>query len=149
MIEYRPINRGDIPGIVDLCRAEPWPSYVKDTDLTWQVLAAPGVTTVVAVDSGQVVGFTQLQSDGAIQAHLSLILVAAPKRGQGIGTQLVRQAFRLSGAERIDVVTEDAQGFYRSFAHKEWTGFRIHPQFNKDGSPSHAKQATPDGAPNG
>ena len=146
MIEYRPIKKDDLPGVMNLCRAEPWPSYVKDSDRTWQVLTAPGVTTVVAVDSGQIVGFTQMQSDGAIQAHLSLILVAAACRRQRIGTQLVKEVFKLSGAERIDLVTEDAQAFYRSFAHREWTGFRIHPQVNKDAVPNQAAESTPSDA---
>ena len=66
-----------------------------------------------------------MQSDGAIQAHISLLLVAADRRGRGVGTQLVRHAFKLSGAQRVDVTTEDAQSFYRSFAHKERTGFQI------------------------
>jgi len=119
MIEYRLILEEDVAGVVELCAAEPWPSYVENPKRTWNVLTAPGVTTVAAVDEGQVVGFIQMQSDGHIQAHISLILVAANRRRQGIGRQLVREAFRRSGAKRVDLITEDAHAFYRSFAHKE------------------------------
>jgi len=136
MIEYRLTQEEDIAGVIKLCAAEPWPSYVEDTDRTWQVLTAAGVTTVVAVDTGHVVGFIQMQSDGQIQAHISLILVAADRRRQGIGAELVMEAFKRSGAKRVDLITADAHEFYRSFACKEWAGFRIHPQFNKDGTPN-------------
>lgn len=30
MIEYRKIRRGDLPGIIALCEAEEWPSFVQD-----------------------------------------------------------------------------------------------------------------------
>ena len=119
-----------------LCRAEGWLSYVTNPDRAWRAFTAPGVMTLVAVDSANVVGFVQMQSDGEIQAHLSLILVSADKRGQGIGTRLIQDVFRLSGAERIDLITDQAPEFYRSFAHYEWAGFRLHPQYNRDGSPN-------------
>jgi ribosomal protein S18 acetylase RimI-like enzyme len=85
------------------------------------------VDTVVAEENGKAVGFTQMQSDGVVQAHLSLILVARDRRRQGIGTRLVSEAFARSGGKRVDLLTEDAQEFYRSFAHKEQPGFRIYP----------------------
>ena len=47
---------------------------MHDAATTWQVLTAPGVRTVVAVDGAEVVGFAQVQSDGLIQAHLSLLV---------------------------------------------------------------------------
>lgn len=40
-------------------------------------------------------------------------------------------ALELCGAERVDVITDDAQGFCRSFAHKEWRELRIYPQLEK------------------
>ncbi len=126
-MDYLPIQRQHLPGIITLCEAERWPSFVDDPERAWRALTAPGVTTVVAVDGGRMVGFVQMQSDGEIQAHLSLILVAADRRRQGIATQLVQEAFRRSGAERVDVVTDVAPAFYRSFTGKEWHGFRIYP----------------------
>jgi ribosomal protein S18 acetylase RimI-like enzyme len=138
MTDFRRIEKKDLQGILALCKAEGWPSLVKDPGRAWRVLTAPGVISLVAVDSGQVIGFVQMQSDGAIQAHLALILVAPHRRDRGIGTRLIEEAFRLSGAERIDLITEQAPHFYRSFAHYEWPGFRIYPQYNKDGSPKKA-----------
>lgn len=143
MIEYRLIERGDLAGVIKLCEAEPWPSYTKDAERTWKVLTAPGVYTVVAVEGDEVAGFAQMQSDSLIQAHLSLILVAAHRRRQSIGTQLVREAFCRCGAERVDVITEDMPDFYRSFAHKEWFGFRIHPQYDSEGRPTSGFSGSP------
>jgi ribosomal protein S18 acetylase RimI-like enzyme len=131
MAEYIPIEEPHLAGVVELCKTEGWPSFPANPARAWRALTAPGVITLVAVQSGKVVGFVQMQSDGEIQAHLTLILVAKSKRGQSIGTSLIQQAFEKSGAERIDLVTDSAPEFYRSFAHYEWSGFRIHPQHNK------------------
>lgn len=130
MIQYKSVERQHLAEIINLCRVENWPSYIKDPEFTWRVLTAPGVTTMVAVDSDKVVGFAQMQSDGLIQAHLSLILVDKDYRRQGIGTRLVEEAFTKSGGKRIDLTTEDIPDFYRSFNHYEWFGFRIHPQYD-------------------
>ena len=45
----------------------------------------------------------------------------------GIASRLVQEAFRRSGAERVDVVTDGAADSYRSFTGKEWHGFRMYP----------------------
>jgi ribosomal protein S18 acetylase RimI-like enzyme len=127
MMECRPIRREDLPGVVALCEVEGWKSYVEDPERAWRALTAPGVTCFTAVEAGEVVGFVQMQGDGEIQAHLSLILVARDHRRRGIATKLLRAAFEASGAERIDLATEADPGFYRSFHHYEWKGFRLHP----------------------
>ena len=133
MTAYRPLEKQDLPGVIELCRVENWTSYIQDPDRTWQVFTAPGVCTFVAAQSGQVVGFVQMQSDGFIQAHLSLVLVARNRRRQGLGKSLIRRAFEAAGGERVDLITELAPEFYRSFSHKEWTGFRIYPQYEMGG----------------
>jgi GNAT superfamily N-acetyltransferase len=127
MVDYRLIRQEDLADVVALCAAEPWPSYVKDPQRTWRGLTAPGVNTIVAVEDGRVIGFAQMLGDGEIAAFLSLLLVAADRRRQGIGKQLVEEAYKRCGAERVDLVTDDAAEFYRSFVHHELIGFRIHP----------------------
>ena len=69
-----------LPGIIQLCADEGWPSFQEDPDRTHRVLTDPGVPTVVALEDDQVVGFAYIQSDGEIQAHLSLIAVAETYR---------------------------------------------------------------------
>jgi GNAT superfamily N-acetyltransferase len=128
MTAYRCIQEMDLAGVITLCAAEPWPTYTKDPQRTWRALTAPGATTIVAVENGRVIGFAQVLSDGEIAAFLSLLLIAADWRRQGIGTRLIQEAFQRCGAERLDLLTDDAGDFYRAFAHHDLPGFRIYPQ---------------------
>lgn len=130
-IEYVEFARPHLTGIIEICRQEGWPSFLKDAERTFRVLTAPGVTTMVALEDERVVGFAYVQSDGAIQAHLSLIGVLRTHRRRGIARCLLEEAMPRCGAERIDLVsTEGAEDFYRSFMHHELPGFRIYPNRN-------------------
>jgi ribosomal protein S18 acetylase RimI-like enzyme len=92
------------------------------------VLTAPGVTAVIARDE-EVVGFAYVQSDGEIQAHLSAITVRGSHRRRGIARRLLDEALTAAGGERIDLITDSAEGFYASLTHQRWAGFRIYPPF--------------------
>ncbi len=128
-VDYVPIAREHLDGVIRLCEIEQYPSYIQDAERTWRALTAPGVCTVVAVQNNRVVGFAQMQSDGLIQAHLTLIVVDRDLRRRGIGAQLVRAAFVRSGGQRVDLLSpEGADAFYRSFEHQEFPGFRIYPE---------------------
>ena len=116
-----------LPGILALCEAEGWPSLPADASRAHAVLTAPGVTTVVALDGQHVVGFAYLQSDGYIQAHLSQMAVHREYRRKGIGRALLEYAAPLTGAQRVDLVTDTAEEFYGSFEHRTFSGFRIYP----------------------
>lgn len=128
-VEVAHYERRDLNGVIVLCEAEGWPSFPADPERAHRVLTAPGVTTVVARDGSQVIGFAYLQSDGEIQAHLSNIAVARARRQQGIARQLLQLAIETAGGERIDLVTDTAPEFYASLAHKRMTGYRIYPPF--------------------
>lgn len=116
-----------LPGILAICEAEDWPSLPADPAHAHAVFTAPGVTTVVALDGERVVGFAYLQSDGYIQAHLSQLAVHRAYRRKGIGRAMLEYAAPLTGAQRVDLVTDTAQDFYASFEHKTLSGFRIYP----------------------
>ena len=131
-MRYRTVTRTDLAAIVALCAAEGWNSYTADPDLTWRVLTAPGVSTVVAVDADEIAGFAQMQSDGFIQAHLSLIAVAPRRRRQGIGRRLVEEAFARSGGKRVDLLSAGGDDFYPSFEHPRLPGFRIYPDMPRE-----------------
>jgi ribosomal protein S18 acetylase RimI-like enzyme len=118
-----------LPGILGLCDAEGWTSFLDDHERTRRVLTAPGVTTVVATDHGRVVGFAYIQSDGEIQAHLSLIAVEQGHRRRGIARELLQLALDTAGGQRIDLISDTAEAFYRSLTHVAWSGFRIYPPF--------------------
>ena len=47
--------------------------------------------TVVAVDGSRIVGFARAVCDEVSNGYISMVGVAADKRGQGIGCELVRQ----------------------------------------------------------
>ncbi|MFI5693140.1 GNAT family N-acetyltransferase [Kribbella sp. NPDC051586] len=115
-----------LPGILAICEAEHWPSLPADPARAHAVCTAPGVTTVVALDGEQVIGFAYLQSDGHIQAHLSQLAVHQAHRRKGIGRALLEYAAPLTGAQRIDLVTDTAEAFYKSFDHRPFSGFRIY-----------------------
>ena len=115
-----------LAGVLALCEAEEWPSFPADPARAHAVLTAPGVTTVVGLDGEEVVGFAYLQSDGHIQAHLSLMAVSRSHRRKGIGRALLEYAVPLTGAERIDLVTDTAEDFYASLPHHTYSGFRLH-----------------------
>ncbi|QNE21882.1 GNAT family N-acetyltransferase [Kribbella qitaiheensis] len=124
-------ERGHLPGIVVLCEAEGWPSFPADHERAHAVLTAPGVTSVVALDeTGDVIAFAYLQSDGHIQAHLSELAVHADRRRKGIARALLEYAMPLTGAQRIDLVTDTAEAFYASLPHHTFTGYRIYPGWN-------------------
>ena len=117
-----------LDGVVALCRAEGWPSFANDPQRAQKALTAPGVITIVAVEDRTVAGFAQLQTDGTLQAHLSLIAVARERRGQHIGTRLIEKAFARSGSERVDLISsEGSDGFYSSLPHRTFPGYRLYP----------------------
>jgi ribosomal protein S18 acetylase RimI-like enzyme len=131
-VNYSPIELKHVEGVMRLCEAEGWPSFLESADKTWRALSAPGVTTIVATRGEEVVGFVQVQSDGLIQAHLSNMAVDAGLRRQSIGRRLVEEAFERCGAKRIDLnSTEGADAFYESFAHQKYPGYRIYPDGGK------------------
>lgn len=128
MIALRRFERSHLDGVIRLCEAEGWPSFPADPERAVRVLTAPGVTTVVAVEEGTVLGFAQLFSDGELQAFLALLAVDRARRGAGIGRSLVSEALRLAGGARIDLLSEpESLGFYRSFPHVESPGIRLYP----------------------
>ena len=126
-MHYRPYEERDLPAILDLCVAEGWDSLPADAARAHRILTNPGVTTFVADDeTGHVVGFLYLLSDGEVQAYIASIVVASSCRRQGVGTRLVREAVAASGAERADLLSE-ADGFYESLPYVRRQGFRIYP----------------------
>lgn len=128
MVDVGAFAEVHLEGVLELCRRQHWPSLPEDPARALRVLRAPGVTTVVACDHQAVVGFAQLLSDGEIQAYLALLLVAEGYRRQGIARRLVDDALRRAGGVRLDLLSDrDSTGFYRSFPHRAYPGFRVYP----------------------
>jgi ribosomal protein S18 acetylase RimI-like enzyme len=121
IVPYEPEHR---PGAVALFAGELWPSYTRDPQRTCAALRAPGVTSLVALDGGAVVGVVQVQSDGFIQAHLSTLVVARSHRRRGLGRLLLAEALRVAGGERMDLLSI-ADDFYASMTNRRFSGWRL------------------------
>ncbi len=113
--------------VMRLCEMEGWTTLTEDPARALRAFTAPGTVTLVAlVDGGEVAGFAQMLSDGAVQAFLSRLLVAAGRRRSGVGRLLLEQALAASGALRADLLAADgSEEFYRSFPHRQGVGYRI------------------------
>ena len=119
----------DLAGILRLCELEKWSSYLENPERANRALTAPGVTTMVAEQETTIAGFAQLQSDGEIQAHLSLIAVDPAYRRRGVARLLIVAALRHAGGQRVDLVTDSADRFYENLPHFRMSGFRLYPEY--------------------
>lgn len=128
-ISYDQIARRHLDGVIELCRAEGWQSYLQDSERTFRALTAPGVITIVATTDGAVCGFAQILTDGEIRAYLTDVAVSVEARRQGIGTRLIEEAFARAGARYLDLLSDrGAEKIYESFAgYRRMQGFRIYP----------------------
>jgi ribosomal protein S18 acetylase RimI-like enzyme len=124
---FRRYAEGDLDDVLALCAGEDWPAYASDPLRAHSVFTAPGVVSIVGVIDDKVLAFAYFQTDGAIQSHLTLLVVAPSHRRLGIARSLLAFAFHHLGALRADLITSTAQDFYRSLPHKESSGFRIYP----------------------
>jgi ribosomal protein S18 acetylase RimI-like enzyme len=126
-IQYEALQPSHLAGAVALCRELGWPSY-SDPAIARMAFSAPGAVTWVALYEGEVVGLVHLLSNGVVHAHLSLVGVASERRRGGIARELVTRAFRCAGAKWLDLCADaGSEQFYRSFQHREGSGFRIYP----------------------
>jgi len=124
-----------LSGVVGILASLEWDNFCHDPEFTRRSLTAPGVTAIVAAarETGEVVGFAQVFSDGVFQAHLGLLAVDEGWHRRGVGRGLLKEAFERMGAERMDLIASDeSQAFYRSFKHREQVGFRIYPDREPD-----------------
>lgn len=127
-IRTRSFAEADLASVLDLCRAEGWPSYPSDPARALRALTAPGIATVVAECEASVVGFATGGGDGEIQGYLINLAVSANHRRLGIARQLVSALFEQLGVGRLDLLsTDSAVDFYRSFTHRILPGYRIYP----------------------
>ena len=129
-VDLVPFDAAHLPGVLALCEAEGWPSLPSDPARAETMLRAPGAATVVAVGASAVVGVAfALVDAGRVDAYLSIMVVHGEYRRQGIARRLVAEVFRLSGAERIDLLAEPgSEGFYDSLPHRRFAGYRLYPE---------------------
>lgn len=126
-IGIRQFIAGDAVAICALCRAEGW-DYWDDLDRASRALKAPGVTTLVAERGDELLGAVQVITDGEINWVIDAMIVAPAARNEGLGARLLEAAFQATGANRLDLQTEDdGPRFYRRFPGREMIAFRLYP----------------------
>ncbi len=123
-ISIEPFTEAHLDGLIALVDAEGWTEYTDDAERTCRALTAPGVTTLVAMADGHLVGAIQVQSDGFIQAHVSMLLIARNARGFGLGTRLLRHGLEHAGGLQLDVRTR-TEGYYERLGASRSLGFRL------------------------
>jgi ribosomal protein S18 acetylase RimI-like enzyme len=119
-----PFARAHLDGLIALIAAEGWTEYTEDTERTYRALSARGVTTLVAVADGRVVGAIQVQSDGVIQAHVSMLLIDRDWRGRRLGSGLLREGLDRAGGLWVDVRTR-TEGYYERLGASRSLGYRL------------------------
>ncbi len=123
-ISIEPFTQAHLDGLIALVAAEGWTEYADDVDRTHRALTAPGVTTLVAIAGGHLVGAIQVQSDGLIQAHVSMLLIDRNSRGAGLGSRLLRQGLERAGGLQLDIRTR-TEGYYERLGASRSLGFRL------------------------
>ena len=119
-----PFARAHLDGLIALIAAEGWTEYTEDPEQTYRALSAPGVTTLVALADGRVVGAIQVQSDGVIQAHVSMLLIDPEWRGRRLGSRLLREGLERAGGRWLDIRTR-TEGYYERLGASRSLGFRL------------------------
>jgi ribosomal protein S18 acetylase RimI-like enzyme len=120
----KPFAQAHLDGLVALVAAEGWAEYADNVERTYRALTAPGVTTLVAIVGGRVVGAIQVQSDGLIQAHVSMLLIDPNWRGVGLGSRLLREGLERAGGLQLDIRTR-TEGYYERLGASRSLGFRL------------------------
>lgn len=119
-----PFARAHLDGLVALVAAEGWDEYTVDVERTCRALTAPGVTTLVAMNDARVVGAIQIQADGLIQAHVSLLVIDRRWRGRRLGSRLLREGLERAGGLRLDIRTR-TEGYYERLGASRSLGYRL------------------------
>jgi ribosomal protein S18 acetylase RimI-like enzyme len=123
-VSIEPFTRAHLEGLIALVAAEGWNEYSDDVERTYRALTAPGVTTLVAIAREHLVGAIQVQSDGLIQAHVSMLLIDRNSRAAGLGSRLLRQGLERAGGLQLDIRTR-TEGYYERLGASRSLGFRL------------------------
>jgi len=92
-MKFRSITPEDYESIRQFLSEVGWQHRVNDPERFKKMLEHTN-RTVVAVDDSRIVGFARALCDEVSNGYISMVAVAADKRGQGIGGELVRQLMK-------------------------------------------------------
>jgi len=119
-----PFAQAHLDALIALVAADGWTVYTDDEERTYRALTAPGVTTLVAIADGRVAGAIQVQSDGLIQAHVSMLPIDRHWRGVGLGSRLLREGLERAGGQQLDIRTR-TEGYEERLGASRSLGFRL------------------------
>jgi predicted N-acetyltransferase YhbS len=89
-MEYRAITPADYEAVrLFLCEAG-WQQRVSDSDKFEKMMENTN-RAVVAVEDARIVGFARALCDEVSNGYISMVAVAAERRNQGVGRELVRR----------------------------------------------------------
>jgi ribosomal protein S18 acetylase RimI-like enzyme len=123
-VSIEPFEHAHLDGLIALVAAEGWTEYAEDPERTFRALSAPGATTLVAVADGRIAGAIQVQSDGVMQAHVSMLLIDGEWRGHRLGSRLLREGLERAGGLFLDIRTR-TDGYYERLGASRSLGFRL------------------------
>ncbi|HEV2829249.1 MAG TPA: GNAT family N-acetyltransferase, partial [Pyrinomonadaceae bacterium] len=89
-MEFRRMNPDDYEPVRQFLSEIGWHERVADPDKFKKMMESTS-RTVVAAEGSRIVGFARALCDDVSNGYISMVGVAADKRGQGIGCELVRQ----------------------------------------------------------
>jgi predicted N-acetyltransferase YhbS len=89
-MEFRSMKPDDYEPVGQFLSEIGWHDRVADPEKFKKMMESTS-RTVVAVDGSRIVGFARAVCDEVSNGYISMVGVAADKRGQGIGCELVRQ----------------------------------------------------------
>ncbi len=120
-IEYKPIAPHDYEAVRQFLSEQGWRSRVQDL-VRFGKMMERADRTVVAWEGARVIGFGRALCDGVSNGYISILAVAADRRGQGIGREIVR---RLMADDEDDSVTwvlragRNSGGFWKKLGFTE------------------------------
>lgn len=92
-MRFRSITPEDYESVRVFLTEVGWGDRVSDPEKFKKMLAHTN-RTVVALDGSRVVGFARALCDEVSNGYISMVAVAADKRGAGIGRELVRHLIK-------------------------------------------------------
>jgi predicted N-acetyltransferase YhbS len=92
-MKYRTITADDYEPVREFLSEAGWRHRVADPD-SFRKMMEHTSRTVVAYDGARIVGFARAVCDEVSNGYISMVAVAADRRGEGIGRELVQRLIK-------------------------------------------------------